>query len=225
MRSYRAPSARRSRSERLAREVASPRPGAGPSAVRLPRGWGCQALNGHRARARGLPSDGNILPGDETGCPGTRRCSRWGRNQRRCGLVATPAGKAELRNCRSRAEGRAPIQMVVRPNDFRIGPLVLGNVRSTDGDGPSGDPEWPFGRKIPVLLPARSRVVLAIAPEVRESAELQHRTTFVQAGSLHLLASSESPPGRTTELLARRRSSHSGSGCGSGRSACRWSCG
>lgn len=89
--------------------------------------------------------------------------------------------EAELRNCRSRAEGRKPIQMVVRPNDFRIGPLVLGNVRSRDGDGPTGDPEWPVGRKIPVLLPARTRVVLAIAPEARDRAELQHRNTFVQA--------------------------------------------
>ena len=96
-------------------------------------------------------------------------------------LVQEGPPEAELRNCRSRAEGRAPIQMVVRPNDFRIGPLVLGNVRSADGDGPSGDPEWPIGRKIPVLLPARSRVVLAIAPEARDRAELQHRNTFVQA--------------------------------------------
>jgi hypothetical protein len=89
--------------------------------------------------------------------------------------------QAELRNCRSRAEGRAPIRMTVGPNDVRIGPLVLGNVRSAGSTGRTSDPLWPYGRKVPILLPARSRVVLAIAPEAAALAALQHRNTWVQA--------------------------------------------
>lgn len=89
--------------------------------------------------------------------------------------------QAELRNCRSRAEGRAPIRMAVGPNDVRLGPLVLGNVLSAGSTGRTSDPLWPYGRKVPILLPARSRVVLAIAPEAQELAALQHRNTWVQA--------------------------------------------
>jgi hypothetical protein len=86
-----------------------------------------------------------------------------------------------LRNCRSRAEGKAPIKLEVRSTDIRIGPLVLGNVRSRRTVGPTDRSDWPFATKTPVLLPARSRVVLAIAPEARTLAALQHRNMWVAA--------------------------------------------
>ena len=97
------------------------------------------------------------------------------------GVAAGGPPEAELRNCRSRAEGTRPIKMVVRRNDIRIGPLVLGNVRSTRAVGATDDAEWPYAVKTPVLLPARSRVVLAIAPEATALAALQHRNAFVSA--------------------------------------------
>jgi hypothetical protein len=93
---------------------------------------------------------------------------------------AEPPPDAQLRNCRSRAEGSAPIRMKVESNDIRIGPLVLGNVRSTR-IGPTDQPEWPFATKTPVLLPARARVVLAIAPEAVTRAAFQHRSGWVSA--------------------------------------------
>ena len=56
---------------------------------------------------------------------------------------------AELRNCRSRAEGRAPTRMAVGPNDVRLGPLVLANVLSAGSTGRTSDPLWPYGRRFP----------------------------------------------------------------------------
>lgn len=89
-----------------------------------------------------------------------------------------------LRDCRSRAEGRAPIEMKVTRNDVRIGPLVLGNVRAADV-GQTDDPDWPYAKKTPVLLEARSRVVLAIAPGASSIATLQHRNDWVPAVRFH----------------------------------------
>jgi len=48
---------------------------------------------------------------------------------------------AQLRDCRSRAEGTAPIKMKVESTDMQIGPLVLGNVRNTRGVGPTDQPD------------------------------------------------------------------------------------
>lgn len=86
-----------------------------------------------------------------------------------------------LRDCRSRGEGRAPITLRPTSNDVRIGPLVLGNVRGPRSGGSTGQTDWPFARKAPVLLPARSRVVLAIAPEAATRAAFQHRGGWVAA--------------------------------------------
>lgn len=72
---------------------------------------------------------------------------------------------AVVRGCRSRGEAGAPIRMRVTTSDVRIGPLVIVNVRNRTAVGPTDESEWPFAAKAPVLLPARSRVVLAIAPE------------------------------------------------------------
>jgi hypothetical protein len=71
--------------------------------------------------------------------------------------------------------------MNVASNDVRIGPLVLGNVRSATGVGATSRPDWPFVRKTPVLLPARARVVLAIAPEAMTQAAFQHRSGWSSA--------------------------------------------
>jgi hypothetical protein len=86
-----------------------------------------------------------------------------------------------LRNCRSRGEAGVPIKMRVTGNDVRIGPLLLGNVRSRSAVGPADWADWPFVAKAPVLVPARSRVVLAIAPEATTRAAFQHRGGSVSA--------------------------------------------
>lgn len=94
---------------------------------------------------------------------------------------AEAPGEPMLRDCRSRAEGTAPIKMSVGATDIRIGPLVLGNVRSTRVVGPTGNADWPYATKTPVLLPARSRVVLSIPPEAMSLAAFQHRNGWVPA--------------------------------------------
>jgi hypothetical protein len=88
---------------------------------------------------------------------------------------------AGLRNCRSRGEAGVPIKMRVTSDDVRIGPLVLGHVRSRTAVGAADWSDWPFGAKAPVLLPARSRVVLAIAPEATSRAAFQHRGGWASA--------------------------------------------
>jgi hypothetical protein len=91
------------------------------------------------------------------------------------GVALEAPPDAAVRGCRSRGEAGAPIRMRVTSSDLRIGPLVLGNVRNRTAVGPTDEPEWPFAAKAPVLLPARSRVVLAIAPEATAQAAFQHR--------------------------------------------------
>ena len=71
--------------------------------------------------------------------------------------------------------------MAVGRNDVRLGPLVLGHVVSAGSTGRTCNLLWPYGRPVPNLLAARSRVVLAITPEAPELAALQHRNTWVQA--------------------------------------------
>jgi hypothetical protein len=71
--------------------------------------------------------------------------------------------------------------MTAAPADLQIGPLLLGNVRSPRAVGATGQPDWPFVRKTPVLLPARARVVLAIAPEAATQAAFQHRRGWASA--------------------------------------------
>lgn len=86
-----------------------------------------------------------------------------------------------LRDCRTRGEVGAPITMRVTSRDVRIGPLVIENVRRRDAAGPTRNGEWPFVAKAPVLLPARSRVVLAVAPDAADRAAFQHRGGWVSA--------------------------------------------
>jgi hypothetical protein len=120
-------------------------------------------------------------------------------------VTAEPSAEAppdaQLRNCRSRAEGAAPIKMKVQSTDMQIGPLVLGNVRNTRGVGPTDQPDWPFAIKTPVLLAARARVVLAIAPEAVTRAAFQHQSGWVSA------------PRLSQRLSSRLTGSHAASPC------------
>jgi hypothetical protein len=92
-------------------------------------------------------------------------------------LADPPVG--ELRDCRSRGEGRGPQKLPV--GGVRIGPLVLWpSIRARPGGPPNGS-EWPFVIKVPVVLQARRKVVLAIAPEAVGRAAFQHRRRYVTA--------------------------------------------
>ena len=87
----------------------------------------------------------------------------------------------EVRDCRSRGEGRSP-QKLPGARGVRLGPLVLWpSLRTALGGPPSEVNEWPFVVKAPVVLPARARVVLAIASEAGSLAAFQHRGGFVSA--------------------------------------------
>jgi hypothetical protein len=90
----------------------------------------------------------------------------------------------ELRDCRTRAEGRAP-QRLPAPPGVRIGPLVIWpSVRM--GSSWTGRRLWPFVIKAPIVLPARAEVVLAIAAEAVSSAAFQsHRRGWVSAVRFH----------------------------------------
>jgi hypothetical protein len=89
-----------------------------------------------------------------------------------------PAG--ELRDCGSRGEGRSPQKLPPTPGP-RIGPLLFWpSIKTRQGSAAKGS-KWPFVLKAPVILPARTRLVLAIAREARGSAGFQHRGRFVSA--------------------------------------------
>jgi hypothetical protein len=106
-----------------------------------------------------------------------------------CVLVSTAAALArstddrpvgELRDCRSRGEGRSPQKLPPTPG-FRIGPLVFWPSIRLQQRGSGNGTEWPFVLKAPVILPARTKVVLAISPEAQGVAGFQHAGTFVPA--------------------------------------------
>jgi hypothetical protein len=86
----------------------------------------------------------------------------------------------ELRDCRTRGEGKSPQKLPVPPG-VRIGPLVIWpSVRMAAG--PAGAGTWPFVIKAPIVLPARVKVVLAIAPQAISRAAFQsHRHDWVSA--------------------------------------------
>lgn len=90
----------------------------------------------------------------------------------------------ELRDCRTRGEGRSPQKLPV-PAGVRIGPLVIWPSVRLD-PGPAGPGTWPFVLKAPIVLPARTQVVLAIAPEAISGAAFQsHRRGWVSAVRFH----------------------------------------
>jgi hypothetical protein len=90
----------------------------------------------------------------------------------------------ELRDCRTRGEGGGPQRLPVPPG-VRIGPLAI--WPSVRGDSsPTYRRSWPFVVKAPIVLPARAKVVLAIAPEAIYRAAFQsHRYGWVSAVRFH----------------------------------------
>jgi hypothetical protein len=97
---------------------------------------------------------------------------------------ATPqAGErpvGELRDCRSRGEGRGP-QKPPPAGGVRIGPLLLWpSIRGRPSRSPLAS-EWPLAIKAPVVLPARSKVVLAVAQDALGRAAFQHGGRYVTA--------------------------------------------
>lgn len=129
-----------------------------------------------------------------------------------------------LRNCRTRGEGTAPIRMSVTRDDVRFGPLVIGFVRNRVAAGATERPDWPFVAKAPLLLPAHSRVVLAIAPEAARLAAFQHQGGWCRRCDSRR-ARRGYKPSPTGEPSAARRSFPSPSASSSAQLASRWSSG
>ena len=106
-----------------------------------------------------------------------------------CGAAVAAGGAAvatrrpaisELRGCKTRGEGRSPQKPPSTPG-VRLGPLVIWpSVRGPSGQ--TNNPDWRYAVKAPVILPARAKVVLAIAPEAVSRAAFQsHRHGYVPA--------------------------------------------
>ena len=86
----------------------------------------------------------------------------------------------ELRDCRSRGEGRSPQKLPPTPG-VRIGPVLFWPSLRIRQRGEGNGTEWPFILKAPVILRARTNLVLSIAPEAQGLAAFQHRGRFVPA--------------------------------------------
>jgi hypothetical protein len=95
-------------------------------------------------------------------------------------LAAGPPPVQELRDCGTRAEGRGP-QQLPSPPGFKIGPLTIWpSVRTSVGSAPF--PDWPYAVKAPIVLPARTKLVLAIGPKgIGRAAFQSHRRGWVTA--------------------------------------------
>ena len=96
-----------------------------------------------------------------------------------CAVAATTAAAAEapppdaVRGCQSRGDSNRP-QRLPSPPGVRIGPLVIWPSVRTRVE-PTGETPWRFYVKAPIVLPARTKVVLAVAPEGAGLVELQGR--------------------------------------------------
>jgi hypothetical protein len=91
-----------------------------------------------------------------------------------------PPAISELRGCKTRGEGRSPQKPPPTPG-VRLGPLVIWpSVRGRSQ--PTSNSDWRYVVKAPVILPARVKVVLAIAPQAVSRAAFQsHRRGYVSA--------------------------------------------
>jgi hypothetical protein len=93
---------------------------------------------------------------------------------------AAPPTAGDLRDCRTRGEGRGP-QKLPTPPGVRVGPLILWpslRLRTTR----TSDVTWLFVAKAPVVLRARTKLVFAIAPSAVSRAAFQsHRGGYVSA--------------------------------------------
>ena len=90
-------------------------------------------------------------------------------------LHAQAAPAAELRGCGTRGEGRSPQKLPPKPG-VRVGALLFWpSIKIPPGTDPGNGSEWPFVQKVPVVLAARTKLVLAIAPEAQGLAAFQSR--------------------------------------------------
>jgi hypothetical protein len=91
-----------------------------------------------------------------------------------------PPAISELRGCKTRGEGRSPQKPPPTPG-VRLGPLVIWpSVRGRSQ--PTNNSDWPYVVKAPVILPARVKVVLAVAARAVARAAFQsHRRGYVHA--------------------------------------------
>jgi hypothetical protein len=90
--------------------------------------------------------------------------------------AAAPAAEApigELRQCRSRGDASKPTKPPW-PVGARIGPLVIWPSIRTRVE-PYANGAWAYYVKAPIILPARTKVVLAVAKRATSLAALQGR--------------------------------------------------
>jgi hypothetical protein len=78
-----------------------------------------------------------------------------------------------LRHCGTRGDGSKP-QRLPPPPRVRIGPLVIWPSVRTRVEQ-YGHPAWAYYVKAPIILPARTKVVLAVAPEATSLVAFQAR--------------------------------------------------
>lgn len=96
-----------------------------------------------------------------------------------CAVAATTAAAAEapppdaVRGCCSPGDSNRPLRLPSPPG-VRIGPLVIWPSVKTRVE-PTGETPWRFYVKAPIVLPARTKVVLAVPPEGVGLVELQSR--------------------------------------------------
>lgn len=122
--------------------------------------------------------------------------------------------EAELRNCRSRGEGTAPIKMEVRRTDMRIALLCSATSETSEAWGRLASPIGRSGRSRRCCCQPGRGWCLRSRPKQHRSQRSNTRTAGSRrSASLH--ASSECEPTRIGGLSGRRRSFPSALGCGS----------
>jgi hypothetical protein len=112
-----------------------------------------------------------------------------------CAVAGSTAAAAEapppdaVRGCSSRGDSNRP-QRPPSPPGIRIGPLVIWPSVRTRVE-PYGPAPWRFFVKAPIVLPARTKVVLAVAPEGVGLVELVGRAgTWVTSARFEACAES-----------------------------------
>jgi hypothetical protein len=79
----------------------------------------------------------------------------------------------DVRDCGTRGDSSRP-QRLPTPPGVRIGPLVIWPSVRTRVEASEGGP-WPYYVKAPIVLPARTKLVLAVAPRATSLAAFQTR--------------------------------------------------
>jgi hypothetical protein len=92
-------------------------------------------------------------------------------------VAEAPVG--ELRHCGSRGDSTKPARPPT-PVGARIGPLVIWPSSRTRVE-PYAREQWRYYVKAPIILPARTKAVLAVAARATSLAAFHHRDGFVSA--------------------------------------------